>query len=524
MNTISIDLKTTGCDISPNIHGQFIEHLGSCIHDGIWVGKDSEIPNYEGLRKDVVDALKKIAPPIIRWPGGCFADTYHWRDGIGPASLRPVTYNTNFGTEQLEDNHFGTHEFMKLCEMVGAKPWLNVNVLSGSVKEMVEWAEYCNRDSNTTLGQERRKNGHEASFNVEYWGIGNEAWAGGGNFTAEGYADAYRRYASAFPYFPDKGAFRHDGIDNVQISKLIAVGPDGNKPRERVEWTNRFFQSLNSFRHPPISAYDLHFYNWNINHEAGTATEFDETEWYRCIWGALEIEEVIEEQCKLISKYFPKQTGYLENTPDCDLFVGEWGNWHPFTKDMPALWGQSTLRDAVTAALTLDIFHKHADKIKAACLAQAVNVLSSVILTIGGHTICTPVYYIFELYRPHRGGHKVPLQVASSSVYELGSRSVNAIYGFASIKENELNLNIVNTDYQSSQTVILDFNRDVQFQSSLMLTHSDPAACNTVDDCNKVTPLDGPVPALTEGKWTVAVPKTSVSTYKFRLAGNYCNR
>jgi alpha-N-arabinofuranosidase len=517
LTTIKIDLTKQECEISPNIHGQFIEHLGSCIHDGIWVGENSDIPNYDGLRKDVIDALKKIAPPIIRWPGGCFADIYHWRDGIGPVSSRPVTYNTNFGTEQLEDNHFGTHEFMKVCEMVGAKPWLNINMLSGSVKEMVDWSEYCNRESSTTLGQERKENGHEAPFCVEYWGIGNEAWAGGGNFTAEGYADAYRRYASAFPYFPEKDNLKRAGIDNVQTAKLIAVGPDGNKPQERVEWTKHFFQSLNSFRLPPISAYDLHFYNWNINKEAGTSTEFNENEWYRSIWGALEIEDVIKEQHKLINEHFPKKYDSLGNTLNCDIIIGEWGNWHPFTKDMPALWGQSTLRDAITAALTLDIFHNNCDTVKMACLAQAVNVLSSVILTIGCHTILTPVYYVFELYKPHRGGHKVPLQVTSDSIYELNNRNVNAIYSFASIKEDLLYINIVNTDYQSNHTIALELNRQVQFKSSRMLTHDNPAAYNSVEHSNEVISTDGPVPVYQDSKWIITVPKTSVSTYSFKL-------
>ena len=244
MVKIIIESQKRGAVVQPELHGQFIEFLGSGIYDGIWVGEDSSIPNYHGLRKDVVDALKVIKPPVLRWPGGCFADVYHWRDGIGPRKERPTYFNENFGTMTRENNEFGTHEFMKLCELVGAKPWFNINMLTGSTRETREWVEYVNRETGTSLANERAANGRSEPYNVEYWGIGNESWAGGGNYTAQAYADEYRKHTSAIPSF---GV----GLPWVKTSKemkMIAVGPDGNKPKERVEWTKDFFNELGKDR------------------------------------------------------------------------------------------------------------------------------------------------------------------------------------------------------------------------------------------------------------------------------------
>ena len=222
--------------IYPELQGHFIEFLGSCIYDGIWVGEDSEIPNYHGIRKDLVDAFQKLHPPVIRWPGGCFADVYHWRNGIGPREQRPVTYNENFGTFETDPNQFGTHEMMEFCEMIGAKPWFNINMMTGSPSEMREWMEYCNRKEPTALSQERKTNGHEEPFGIEYWGIGNEVWDGGGKMTPQMYANEYRKFSSSCPSF--------GGGDQTFSMKCIASGPDGNKPKERAAWTKDFFKEM----------------------------------------------------------------------------------------------------------------------------------------------------------------------------------------------------------------------------------------------------------------------------------------
>lgn len=521
---IKISAKFIGEKIEPALHGQFIEHLGTCIDGGLWVGKESELSDESGLRTDVVRALAALEPPIVRWPGGCFADTYHWRDGIGPSHLRPITFNSNFGTNREEYNQFGTHEFMDLCKKINARPWLNINLLSGTVEEMVSWAEYCNRSHTTTLANLRKENGSEEPFDVAYWGIGNEAWAGGGFFTAEGYAEAYRRYASAFPSFPIG-----DGSNNLfpkcLPTKMIAVGPDGNKPIERVQWTTRFFRAMEQFRMPRMDAYDLHFYNWNSQEEAGTVTQFNEEDWYRLLDGALELEAVILEQYELIQRNLPR----VEKTPfsvqpKVDLIVGEWGNWHPFDLEKSALWQQNTVRDMISYALTLDIFHRHCDKVKMACLAQSVNVLGSLILTDGKDVILTPTYHLFMMYKEHRDALKIMCETESDPLYSRTSQ-LYAIHSFASLKEDRIYLNVINTDYTDANSIEIELDSDVEWVSTTTLT-GEHNAVNDGLTPNTVVPEYGEEPILISlsnnkkvgRKWTFIAKKASVSVLSFKLA------
>lgn len=518
MRTSKITIETQKPDayINPELHGQFIEHLGNCIDGGIWVGEDSDIPHIDGMRKAVVEALAELEPPVMRWPGGCYADTYHWRDGIGPRADRPVTYNANFGTNRLEYNHFGTHEFMDFCKKIHAKPWLNINLLSGSAEEMASWAEYCNRPHTTSLAKQRGVNGDEAPFEVKYWGIGNEAWAGGGNFTAEGYADAYRRYAGAFPTFP-----LGDASDNLFPEKLpielIAVGPDGNKPLERLEWTTRFFRSMGDFRMPKIDAFDLHFYNWNSQNEAGSDTEFSEQGWYYLLDGALELETVILEQYELIQKNLPRVIdAWSGAAAKVDLIIGEWGNWHPFRIGKPALWQQNTIRDMVSYALTLDIFHRNCDKVRMACLAQTLNVLGSVILTDGPDTILTPTYHLFMMYKPHRGARKVPCTAESQELFSRTSR-VMAIHAFASLKGEIMTVNIINTDMKQGNEVTIVFDGPASWIESTVLAADAPDAFNEPAAPDRVSPKPGPVPVRTGDQWILLVEKASVNVISFHI-------
>lgn len=513
---VKIETQITEGYIHPELHGQFIEHLGACIDGGIWVGEASDIANSNGLREEVVLALRELEPPVLRWPGGCFADTYHWKDGIGPKDKRPVTFNANFGTNELEYNAFGTHEFMDLCSKIKAKPWLNMNLLSGTVEEMVSWAEYCNRPHTTNLATLRKENGATEPFNVTYWGIGNEAWAGGGFYTAEGYADAYRRYVSAFPSFPVE-----EGINTLfpkcLPTKLIAVGPDGNKPIERVQWTTRFFKAMAEFRMPKMDAYDLHFYNWNSQNEAGTVTEFDEAGWYRLLDGALEIEEVLIEQYELINQYLPKgDKGPFSIEPKVDLIIGEWGNWHAFEQGKPALWQQNTVRDMVSYALTLDVFHKHCDKVTMACLAQSVNVLGSLILTEGETTILTPTYYLFLLYKPHRGALKVHCETESELKYSRISK-VMGIHSFASIKDGIVTVNIINTDMNEKNEVMLSLDCGGEWLESQVLTGEHPWDMNDKEHLNKVVPKAGVLPNKRGDDWCLEVAKASVTVLRFKV-------
>lgn len=502
--------------IAPELHSQFIEFLGNCISEGIWVGKESSIPNYDGLRKEVVDALKKLSPPVVRWPGGCYADMYHWRDGIG--ENRKITWNENFGTYEQEKNEFGTHEFMRLCELIGAKPWLNINMLRGTVEETVEWAEYCNRKEDTGLSRERARNGNKDPFNVEYWGIGNECWGGGGNYTARGYATEYRKYASAIPSFkPMSLTGDSEGID----MKFIACGPDGNKPKERIAWTRDFFAALREYRRPKLDAFDLHFYNWNMKNMEQPETRFSKNEWYHVIHGSMELEEVILEQADLIAEGIadlPEIEGGFPAPPaNCKLVVGEWGNWHGSAFiNRPALYQQCTMRDALTTAITLDIFHRNSDIVSMACVAQTVNVLNSLILTEGEHTILTPNYYVFDMYKPHRGGKVLELKKEGFNAYEEDGISVPNLYTFASEKENVISLNIINANMEASQIVELQTPVECISGTARVLCADSASSYNSVEEPNKITPVNASAAESRDGKnWTICVPAASVSTYQF---------
>lgn len=506
MEKIVIDLSGKKGKIGKELHSQFIEFLGSCIYDGIWVGEDSEIPNYDGLRKDAVDALDELAPPVIRWPGGCYADTYHWRNGIGPREDRPVTYNENFGTFELDSNQFGTHEFMRLCELVGAKPWLNVNMMTGSTAEMRDWMEYCNREEETALMKERRANGSEKPFGVALWGIGNEVWAGGGTMTPQDYAKEYRKYASSFPCFVPG----ENGGKPESYMKRIASGPDGNKPKERVEWTRQFFEELGHFRRPPLDGYDLHFYNWNLEHMGQKETEFDEADWDKVIAGCFELETVIREQADLIQKglaALPEEEGFLKGPePACDLIVGEWGNWHGAAfENRPALYQQCTMRDAVTTALTLDIFHRNCDLVKMACVAQTVNVLNSLLLTDGESCIRTPNYDVFKMYMVHR----------EAEALETETPEDEKVHVFASVKGRDVYVNLVNADMKEDKTVQLAFSGRMEYVSGQALECRDPHDCNTKEEPDKIRAKESRRPDGAKQLFTVRMEAASVQVLHF---------
>jgi alpha-N-arabinofuranosidase len=514
---IIVESQKQGAVVQPELHGQFIEFLGSGIYDGIWVGEDSAIPNYDGLRKDVVDALKAIKPPVLRWPGGCFADVYHWRDGIGSRQERPTYFNENFGTMTRENNAFGTHEFMKLCELVGAKPWFNINMLTGSTRETREWVEYVNRETGNSLANERAANGRSEPFNVEYWGIGNESWAGGGNYTAQSYADEYRKHTSAIPSF---GA----GLPWVKTSKemkMIAVGPDGNKPKERVEWTKDFFNELGKYRKPRINGYDLHFYNWNLEDPKDLITDFSMDAWYRVINGALELEDIIKEQHALIQdgiKQIPKEEGAFATDINVDLIVGEWGNWHNIDFNAPSiLWQQSTMRDAITTALTLDIFHRNADKVKMACVAQSVNVLNSLFLTKGEETVLTPNYYVFKLYQNHQNGNVVALSDDAPTFTRPDEPALKKIYCFASIKKNLLTLNIINTSDNEEEAVTIFFDSPVEFVTGEELTGETLCAFNEFGKPETVTTKKIQDVYYQDDQISVTSKAASISVYQFKV-------
>ena len=397
--------------INKNIYGHFSEHLGRCIYGGIFVGKDSKIENKNGMRCDVVNALKEMGLPVLRWPGGCFADEYHWKDGIGPLSERKKIINTNWGGV-VEDNSFGTHEYFELCEQLGCDTYINGNVGSGSVREMSEWVEYMTFEGVSPMADLRKKNGHEKAWKVDYFGVGNENWGCGGNMRPEYYADLFRRYQSYVKqYGPNK------------IYK-IACGPGTSMEDPNWRWT----EVLMANAAPYMDGLSMHYYtvpgDWQ---HKGSATDFTEEEYRETLKKSLFIDDLVRGHGAIMDRYDPEKR--------IGLIVDEWGTWYDVEPGTNPgfLYQQNTMRDAMVAGMTLNIFNKHADRVKMANIAQAVNVLQAVVLTDGAQMVLTPTFYAFELYKAHQGarllkseliaGEKDGLPVAheSSSVQADGS-------------------------------------------------------------------------------------------------------
>lgn len=426
MAKIYINAKNKKGQIHPEIYGHFSEHLGRGIYEGIYVGEDSEIPNVNGMRIDVVEALKEMGVPVLRWPGGCFADEYHWKDGIGPKESRKKMINTHWGGV-LEDNSFGTHEFFELCRQLGCKTYVNGNVGSGTVQEMSEWVEYMTFEGVSPMADLRRKNGQEKPWKIDYFGVGNENWGCGGSMTPEYYANLYRRFQTYVrQYHKEEPILKICGGPNV----------------DDYFWTEDVLKTC--FAPPqPDSAHgymdglSLHYYvhpgGWE---NKGSATEFDDKMWYQTLVRTLYMEELIKRHGAIMDQYDPdKQIG---------LIVDEWGGWYEVEPGTNPgfLYQQNTMRDALIAGITLNIFNKHCDRVKMACIAQMVNVIQSVILTEGPKMLLTPTYYIFRMYRHHQGaelldsyiegngiagekeGYPVPLLNESASVDKDGCITV----------------------------------------------------------------------------------------------------
>ncbi len=364
--------------INKDIYGHFSEHLGRCIYEGLFVGKDSDIPNINGMRCDVVNALKEMGIPVLRWPGGCFADEYHWKDGVGDASERKKMINTHWGGV-VEDNSFGTHEFLELCEQLDCDCYIAGNVGSGTVQEMSEWVEYMTLDGVSPMADLRRKNGREKPWRVKYFGVGNENWGCGGSMDAEFYANLYKRYSTYV---------RNYDPENNRIYK-IACGPN----TEDYRWTEEVMKHA----HWNMDGLSLHYYTvtgpWA---KKGSATEFTRNEYYTTMSKAYKMDEIVTRHLEIMNRYDPQKR--------VDLIVDEWGTWHDVEigTNPGFLYQQNTVRDALVAALTLNIFNKHSDRIKMANIAQTVNVLQSVILTDGGDMLLTPTYHIFKMYKDHQ--------------------------------------------------------------------------------------------------------------------------
>jgi alpha-N-arabinofuranosidase len=418
--------------ISRHIYGHFTEHLGRCIYGGIWVGRDSPIPNTRGIRNDIVDALQEINIPNIRWPGGCYAETYHWMDGIGDPENRPKFTNTSWGGE-LEDNSFGTHEFMDLCEQLGCEPVFCGNVASGTVKEMADWVEYLTSDLETPMVKLRKKNGREKPWKVQYWGVGNENWGCGGIMTKEYYASQFAKYSNNLKNYGNNRLFK------------IATGGNGNN----YEWTEyivKRWSEADWYLKDYLHAVSLHHYtichNWTVK---GSATDFNEDDWFSSLSRTLVMDTLISGHVAAIDKY--------DHEKKIGLVIDEWGNWFdPEPGTNPSFhYQQSTLRDALVTSVNFDIFNKHCSRVKMTNIAQMVNVIQSLILTREEQMVLTPTYYVFKMYKVHHDALMLPLEITCRD-YTSNNKSIPAISASSSMnKEGNINITLSNLDPVNQQ-------------------------------------------------------------------------
>ncbi len=408
--------------INRNIYGHFAEHLGRCIYDGLWVGKGSEIPNTNGVRTDVIEALKEIHIPNLRWPGGCFADNYHWRDGIGPVDQRPLRTNIWWGNAP-EPNTFGTHEFLNLCEELGCEPVICGNVGSGSPKELAQWVEYVNAEEGT-LAELRRKNGRDKPWKVRYWGIGNESWGCGGNMTPEYYSDLMIRFATFVRPYAGTRPYN------------IAGGASGDSWR----WTEvlmRTYQRKRMFEGLSLHYYTLPTGNWS---RKGPATGFGEDQWASTLRRTLRMRELVERHAAIMDQRDPDRR--------VSLVVDEWGTWYDVAPNTnPAfLFQQNTLRDALVAGINLNIFNNHCRRVRMANIAQTVNVLQAMVLTRGKQIALTPTYYVFRMYRVHQDAKMLPVELTSPD-YTYDGHGIPALTASASRdKDGVVHVSFTNAD------------------------------------------------------------------------------
>lgn len=401
MVKIKVNLDAKKGRINKNIYGHFAEHLGRCIYEGIWVGKDSSIPNINGIRKDVIEALREMKIPVLRWPGGCFADNYHWMDGIGSYESRPTMINTNWGGV-VENNHFGTHEFLEFCELIGAEPYISGNLGSGTVREMQQWVEYITSDGESPMADLRRANGRKEPWKLKHFAVGNENWGCGGQMRPEYYADEYRRYSNYLGNFGDNKLYK------------IACGANADD----YHWTEILMKNAGKY----MDGLSLHYYTMPLDwsQPKGSAVEFDEKEWFSILKMTLFMDDLISKHVEIMDKY--------DEEKRVGLILDEWGAWYQVEPGThPSfLYQQNTLRDALVAGINLNIFNNHCDRIQMANLAQMINVLQSVILTDGDKIILTPTYHVFKMFSVHQNAQLLETEL-TKSYYHYGDDKIDQL-------------------------------------------------------------------------------------------------
>jgi alpha-L-arabinofuranosidase len=473
--------------ISRHIYGHFSEHLGKCIYGGFYVGENNtRIAHTKGVRNDVVEALKKLKIPNLRWPGGCFADTYHWKDGIGPKNKRPTIVNTWWGGV-TEDNSFGTHEFLDMCELLGAEPYLSANVGSGTVQELIDWVQYVSFNGVSPMSKLRRENGREKPWNVKYWGIGNEAWGCGGNMRPEYYADIYRQYATFMT-----------GWDNNNKIFRIASGANSSN----YNWTEVLMRDI---PHNMLEGVGVHHYSVIDWSKKGSASEFSEQQYFTIMKRALMMEELVTKHAAMMDKYDPKKR--------VAMIVDEWGGWYDVEPGTNPgfLYQQNTMRDAMIAGVTLNIFNNHADRVRMANLAQTINVLQAVILTNEEKMLLTPTYHVMEMYNVHHDATLLPVKIKSSD-YTLDGEKLPAVSVSASRDKNGVtHISLVNIDSRNVQDITIDI-KGAKYTTvtGRVLSSSKIQDHNTFENPDKIKPALFKGAALGANKLNVKVPAFSV--------------
>ena len=504
--------------ISPNIYGHFAENLGGVLYDGIWVGENFRVANVDGLRKNLIDHMRKIKAPVIRYPGGCFADSYDWRDGIGPADKRPR--RTNFwaneetgkapASHSYDPNHVGTNEFVHFCKLIGAEPYLAANVRSLPASAFEQWVEYCNSPAGTTsLADARAATGYPDPFHVKYWGVGNESWGCGGEFTAQEYAVEFRRYATWLPSYGDK-------------LNLIASGPN----TDEWSWTRDFLTEV--LRKGPgglrrIYGMALHHYAWNLSRGKtqewvagkGQALQFDSVDWYELLREGQRMEGLINGHWQVLSEF--------DSEHHIKLVVDEWGPWYRPGSEATTgnlLEQMPTLRDAVFSGMTLDIFNRHPEKVGMANCAQLINCLNSLYLAHEDKFVITPVGHVFELYAGHQGGSALRTVFSAPNVnYDRDGKLTSfwGLSGSASVREKTLTVTVVNPSTSESRLSELSLRgATVKNANMNFLNNSDIHAHNTFEQGDVVAPQTKPL-NQSSGTFVVEIPAASVTALTIEL-------
>jgi alpha-N-arabinofuranosidase len=503
--------------ISSDIYGHFVEHLGGVVYDGIWVGENSKVPNINGIRKELIDDMKKIKAPVVRYPGGCFADSYDWQDGIGPADKRPRRTNFWAGVEsasgpanhKYESNRFGTNEFVQFCKLIGAEPYLAANVRSLNAKDFYRWVEYCNSPAgSTTLADQRAAAGFSEPFHVRYWGVGNESWGCGGNFTPQEYAVEFRRFVTWVPGFGENLSFIASGASDDQWS-----------------WTRGFLEEM-LHRGPEqlksVYGMGLHYYTWNLsrgrtrdwNEGKGDALKFDVVDWYELLREADVMESLVNGHWQVLGEY--------DRQHQIKLIVDEWGAWYkPGSEMTPGdiLEQTPTLRDALLSGLTLDTFNRHPEKVAMANSAQLINCLNSLYLAHEDKFCITPIGHVFGMYAAHQGGQSLRTIFSAPNVnYDRDGKPATfwGLNGSASLHDKELVLTVVNPHVSEGREAEVGIRgASVKSGSVTTLSHTDIHAHNSFDQREVVKPqskawdIKGPVrfsfPAASVTKLTLSL-------------------